>query len=250
MGWKFIKENKNILPFKTIRYRFIIPTGVGVIVSYILSQPQIGAIFVVLFAWSIISLLWAILSELKICRWINSGFIVNLIILIICFLIALPFWSKLVYWCDRDNPYKKPLLTGEGRIEVTVEPNGEMVGSLKSFAGWGCILLANDSNDIILEMGGAAARRQIENGQWVFFVLPKLDAKDKSVNKPVHNLTTAKDAAIMFERLPPNSRIIDGNVSLSFNSSVLFEIPMIPSQIMDGNAIIIKDVQKYFKKNE
>lgn len=233
---------------KTIRYRYIITTSAGGIVSYILSYPQIGAVFVVLFVWSIISLLWN--SELKIRNWMNSGFTSDLVILIICILIALPFWNKLVYMCDCDNPFKKPLLTGEGRIEVTVKPSGKMVGGLKSFAGWGCILLANDSNDIILKMGGVAGRQQIENGQWVFFVLPKLDAKDKSVNKPVHNLTTAKEAAIMFERLPPNSEIIDGNVSLSFNSSVPFEIPKIPSQIMDGNAIIIKDVQKYFKKRD
>lgn len=162
-------------------------------------------------------------------------------------LIALFFWNTLVDICDTNNPYKQPLRTGEGNIEVIAEPNGVMGGALHSFGGWGRILLVKDGNNIILDMGGVAARKQIENGQVVFLATPELDANDKSVNKPIRYLTEAEYAVVQFERLPPNSRIISGKAILTFNSIVRIEIP-IPPQTMKEDVIVIEDVQRYLKK--
>ena len=137
------------------------------------------------------------------------------------------------------------LKTAEATIEVIAEPNG-VIGGMRSFAGLGEILLIKD-DEILLRMNATAARQQLEHTQVLFFARPQLHLKDVSFNKPISEIAQAETAVIWFEKLPPHSKIVRGDIVLVFNGSVSVTIP-VPPQLMRHGDIVIEDVQKYFTK--
>jgi len=246
MDWQRITKNKLFSYFKRKNVYPLLPILTFILGGWLgmLTTPIVGVFcialsiylaLVIYFPWEKIS--W---KKFKIC----CDYLIPAIITI---LIVWPFWNKLVSIFPITDPYKQPLQIGKADIDVTVEPNGEIGGGLRSFAGLGSILLVKDDNSILVEMEGVAARKQIENGQMVYWSKPELDIKDESVNKPICRLAEAERAVIWFERLPPKSKIIKGEVAFTFNSSVHLVIP-IPPQTMENDVIIIQDVRKYFKK--
>lgn len=243
MLWQFIINKFTY--FKQKKAHFLFPFFTGALGGWLgmFLTPTIGAIFIAITIYLalVIFMPWNKIPWKRL-KTYNNYFIPAIITLVfVC-----PMWNKLIAIFPTTDPYQQLLQTGKANIEVTVEPNDVISGGLQSFAGLGSILLIKDDN-IILEMNGAAAKKQIENGQVIFWVRPELYLKDKSINKPIYQLTEAQAAIIRFEKLPPKSKVLKGDVVFTFNSSVHITIP-IPPQTMENDAIIIQDIQKYFKK--
>jgi len=248
MNWQYIKENKIVLFIKQKKAHFLFPILTGALGGWLgmLLTPVIGAIFIAIsiYLTLVIFVPWNKIpwNKLKVCRD-------YLIPAIICLLIVWPLWDRVITIFPSNDPYKQLLLIGTANISVTVEPNGEIGKGLKRF-GLATISLVKGEikeKNIMLQMSGWAGCDQTENGQAGCGVKAELSATDNSVNRPIYRLAEADYAVIWFEKLPPQSEVVDGNVIFTFNSSVHIEIP-IPPQIMEENAIIIPEVQKYFKK--
>ena len=165
---------------------------------------------------------------------------------IVTFLIIVPAWNKWISIFPTIDPYKQPLRTGKANIEVIAEPSS-VIGGMRSFAGLGSVALVKE-DDVILEMNAVAARQQLQNNEVRFFARPELDLKDQSNNKQICKIAEAETAIVFFEKLPPKSKILTGEVVLTFNNSIYILIP-IPPQTMENDIIIIQDIQKYFKKD-
>lgn len=245
MEWQFIANKFTYFKqkFKQKKTRFllsVITSISGWWISMLTANPTFGAVGITLTIYLILLIVW---DEIVPCNKLKVYW--NYIIpAIITLIIVWPFWSRLVGLFP--SPYKQPLRTGRADIEVTVEPNGVINSGIHRF-GYGYISLVKDGN-AILEMKGWAGCEQVENGQAIYTVPLELDAKDKSINKPICYLAEeAEYAVIWFEKLPPKSKVISGKVIFTFNSLVRFEIP-IPPQTMEDDAIIIQDVQKHLRK--
>lgn len=257
MWWQFFIKNKLVQHFKSHWLYLLFASIFAWVMSNFLTTPTITAIAIVLLVYIVLVILLEVRIKLKICRWFKSEkqcyYIIYFSLLIICILLAFLFWNKLVYICDHDNPYKKPLLTGGVHIEVIAEPNGAITKGIERF-GDAAITLVKEievneevkETNIILEIWGFAASEQIENGQVKFWTMPELPTNNKSINKPIYCLAEAKYAIIWFEKLPSESKIIQGKVMFTFNNSVYIKIP-IPTQTMKEGVIVVRDVKKFFK---
>lgn len=246
MDWKFVKDNTIVRFIKRKKAHFLFPIFTGSLGAWLglLLTPTIGVIFIAISVYLAIVIFvpWnkSFRNNWKLCCKYFIPAVITLLIVVLA-------WDKLISIFPTTSPYKQPLRTGEANIEVTVEPNGLMSGGLRSFGGLGRVLLVKDGNNIILEMNGPAAREQIESDQVNFWVRPRLYLKANSINKPIYQITEAETAIIWFEKLPPKSKVVKGEVVFTFNSSIRVEIP-IPSQTMKDDVIIIQDIQKYFEK--
>jgi hypothetical protein len=249
MDWQFCTKNKLVQHFKAHPLYVLFASVFAWVMSNFLTTPTVTAIAIVFLGYMALVILLEVWIKSKICHWIKSEnhcyCIIYFGLLIICILTTLPFWNTLVYMCDRNNPYRQPLQIGKADIEVIVEPNGVINSGINRF-GMGYISLFKE-RDAILAMEGWAGCEQTRNGQATYWVKPELDIKDKSINKPIYYLAEAQYAAIHFEKLPPKSKVISGEVIFTFNSSVRIEI-LIPPQTMEGDSIIIPEIQKYFKR--
>ncbi|MGB7582566.1 MAG: hypothetical protein WBL85_08990 [Sedimentisphaerales bacterium] len=242
------KENKITLHLKTVRFKFIITTGLGCIVSYILSIPTIGAIFVVLFIWAILTTLLAILNETGIYNKIKSGFNTDFVLLIICFLIALLFWSKLVFVCDRDNPYKKPLRTATATVEVTVDSNN--VRNIYTGLGHAFMFLAKDQNILLVMNAQSCYSNPTDSNKGHYGASAfNPDGEQPLFGKPIYSLAEANNAMIHLSDMVLDSNVIGGSLILILNSSLTIDMP-IPMQTTHHNNVYITDIQKYFKKRQ
>ena len=151
------------------------------------------------------------------------------------------------------DPYEQPLLTGIAYIDIIIGSKDKNIGT-NHFNSWcyrGRILLVKEQESFlemwIATMPGIHIER-IENNQLRYSGELALKPDNKTTGKPISYLTKADSALIyIFDNIPQDSNIISGKTIITLNSSVRIEIP-IPSQIMDGNAIVIEDIQKYFKK--
>lgn len=209
-----------------------------------LFTPTIGVIFIAttIFLAFVIFVPWEKLSS-----WPKRKiFWQYFISAIVTCLIIVPAWNNWISIFPTTDPYKQLLRTGNANIEVIAEPSS-VIGGMRSFAGLGSVSLLK-KDDVILEMNAAAARQQLENNQVRFFARPELYLKDESINKPIYKIAEAEAAIVFFEKLPPKSKILTGEVVLTFNNSIYIVIP-IPPQTMENDVIIIQDIQKYFKKH-
>lgn len=167
--------------------------------------------------------------------------------MVACVLIVLFYWDKYIALFPSNDPYKQPLQTGKGVVEVMVEPN-DIISKGRNRFGEGYIELFDKQANNLLWMGGWAECQQLENGLAVCDVDLELNMKDKSIGTPICDfLAEIKYVVIWFEKLPSNSKVISGKIALTFNNTAPITIE-IPSQVMDGNKIGIKDAQKYLKK--
>lgn len=167
-------------------------------------------------------------------------------------LIVMPLWNKLIYFCDHDNPYKQPLLTGKALIEMVVDSNDTDIGT-KHPNSWclrGRISLIKEQESFltmdIRQLPGVQIKR-IENNQLHYSGEFELSPENETTNKPINYLNKT-DKAILYipDNIPEDAYVISGKIIITLNSSVHIEIPM-PSQKINDNAITIPNIQKYFK---
>ena len=176
-------------------------------------------------------------------------------LLVVCVLITCIFWDKLVYIFDRDNLYKKPLLTGKATIDVIISSEDKNLGTYH-FNSWcysGGIALGT-KQELLLEMWIATLPgihiERIGNNQLRYSGELALHPKNKTTGKPIKYLTNAEVAFIyIFDNMPQDGNVVSGEAIITLNSSVCIKIPIPPkTQIVDGNAIFIQDIQKYITK--
>ncbi len=247
MDWQSIKESRIIRRFRNHWLYLLLPPLFWWIMSNFLTTPSISAVVIVFMGYIVLTISLDSWIKAKTRSWFESKIcsycIIYFGLLIICVLIALPFWDTLVYWCDRNNPYKQPLATGTAETQIIIDSNeGDIVRLLK-----GHIILVK-GQDIFLKMwpSDAVEGKQLGNNNRRFRTTFKLDKIDKAIGKPIYSLAKAELVVIRLDSIPPSSKIIGGFVIFTFNSSVRIKIP-IPSQTMEGDAIVIREIQKCFK---
>ena len=241
-------ENRLIQRFTTHWLYILFAPLFGWVMSNFLTTPTISAIAIILLGYIVLIILLEVWIKSKICRWIKSEKYCYCIIysglLIVCILIALPFWNMLVYVCDRDNPYKQPLRTGTATIVVGMEPNSVFLTRFPS----GYIQFMKRQEVLLgMEVSPANVNTQIVNNQSFCKATFELDQTCKFVGNPICHLIKTEFAKISLNIIPAKSKITDGYAIFTFNSSVHITIP-IPPQTTKDNAIIIQDVQKYLRK--
>ncbi len=249
MGWQVITKNilsvvKQIIKF--IENHWLLSGAMGLIMGHFLDISQIvaGAIIFVA-AEALLSLTDFMFSSRK-CRYVAYA-----IVLIIYVLIILFCWKWLVYFCDRNNPYKQSLQTGTATIEIVINSINKPEKDLCLGYNSGTFTLLK-KQDVLLSMTSPnSSYYPSDSNKTTFkaagFILN--DAKNV-IGKPIYNLTKAESAEIYmcgFSELPENSKVISGEVNLIFNYNAPIKIK-IPSNIMDGNKIIIEDIQKHLTR--
>jgi hypothetical protein len=146
---------------------------------------------------------------------------------------------------NQTDPYEQPLRTGTATIVVKMEPN---TASLELFPN-GYLLFVKDQ-EVLLRMDAPADRiyGAIKNNQCLYKAIFELDQTSQAIDNPISHLLQNASIEIYLNSIPSKSKVADGNAIFIFNDSVPpIKMPISP-QTMDGNAIIIKDIQKYFKK--
>jgi len=243
----------------------------------LLNTPTIKACSVVLIAFIMLAITLDALFKSKAHRWIESEkhyyYIIYSALLIICILIAMPFWGKLVYLCDRDSPYKKTIQTCSGGIELifntlTVHGNvtlqdGKSFGENKSIGvkdlhnHMGLIVKTKENkseiiflkeNEIIFKMISNESLLE-PNGidKAIYTANFKLNELDKSFGRPLDGLKMVESMQIYVDVFPELNEILGGVIKCTFNGSIVIEIPIQP-QIIKKNLLIIHDIQKYLMK--
>jgi hypothetical protein len=235
MVCKFIENNALVRHFKAHWLYYFVASDFVWVTSNFMTTPVITAIAVVFLVYGVIAILLDALIPQKAIRWV-----MYFSLLAVCILITHAFWSKLVYACDKDNPYKKLLITGTATIEVVIDSNSE------DFEIWGGseIALVRKNQNILVMFTPTTTEsyaQKIGNNEICYRATINLNANDKSVGKPISDLTNAEYVKIHFQNMPQNSKVTRGVVTFIFNNLPI-RIP-IPAQTID-NVIIIKDIQK------
>jgi len=216
--------------------------------SNFLTTPTITAIAIVLLVYIVLVILLEVWIKSKICRWIKSEkrcyCIIYFSILIICILIASFFWNKLVYICDRDNPYKQPLRIGTATIVIGIEPNSVF---LNEFPIGYIRFMKGQEVFLGMEISPAKVETQIVDNQAFCKAIFELDQTCKAIGNPISHLTKTEIAKISLNTIPVKSKITDGYAIFHFNSSVSTDKIPIPPQTMENDVIIIQGIQEYFK---
>jgi len=208
-------------------------------VSGFLTTPIITAGAIVLGIYIGLVILSDIWIKLK-----SYRYIVRFSLLVVCILVALPFWNILVDICDRDNLYKQPLQTGIAIIEITTEENGPY----KSEWGEGYVKFIKEQK-VLLMMPAQSDMifRELGNNRRWYRATFELDILGKFIGKPIRYFNKTESAWINLSIILKKSKITGGTIKCTFNNSVCFQIP-IPPQTMKDDIIIIPDVGKYFNK--
>jgi hypothetical protein len=252
MVWENIKDRFNnnhiIKSIKTHWLYWLDAASLGALMSNLISTPTINAALLILVVIATLIIIIDHITKSKTYRCIAY-----IAVLIVCIPSVIIWWNNLVYILDRDNPYKQPLLTGNATIEVIISSDDKSIGT-NYFNSWcysGRVSLGTEQ-ELLLEMWVATVPgihiERIENNRLRYSGELALHPNNKTTGKPIKYLTKAESAVILInEHLPPDSNVISGKAILTLNSSVRIEIP-IPSQIMDGNNIIIQEIQKYLTK--
>ncbi len=238
----FFKQAKNNPFFPVLT--FVTGWWVSKIVANWTDNPAFGAIgiAITIYLTLVISLplMNCVRNKPKVRRYCITYFVP----LIITILIIVPFWDRLIVPFPTTDPYKQPLRTGTATVVVGLEPNS--VSLVQYPSGY---IQFMKGQEVLLGMKVSPANiyTKIVNNQTFCNATFELDQTCKSVGNPICHLTKTEFAEISLNIIPAKSRITDGYAIFTFNSSVRIVIP-IPSQIMDGNTIMIQDIQKYFKK--
>jgi hypothetical protein len=145
-----------------------------------------------------------------------------------------------------NDSYDQPLLIGTATVVIEMEPNSSSVLSLPS----GYIqFVKGEEALLVMEASPVNIGTRIVNNQRFYRAIFELDQTCKAIGNPISSLAKTEYIQINLNPIPAKSKIADGNAIFVFNGSVPTNIK-IPRQTMDGNDIIIKDVQKYFKKGK
>jgi hypothetical protein len=240
----FTQKNKHpLVPILT----FVLGAWMGMLISPVTGAFLIG---LSLYFALVIYFPWDKISQIK-----NKNIRIYLVPAIITILIILPFWNKLVSIFPITDPYKQPLLTGNATIEVIISSDDKNIGTNfhNSWCYRGRIFLVKEKEqELFLEMWIATVPgihiERIENNQLHYSGELALHPNNKTTGKPIKYLTKAETALIcIYDNIPQDGNVISGEAIITLNSSVCIKIP-IPPQIMDGNIIVIQDIQKYITK--
>jgi hypothetical protein len=254
MDWKFIKDNKLIQQFKAHPLYWIFAAIFGWVMSNFLTTPLITAIAIVLLGYIALVILLEVWIKSKISHWMSDIWCYCAIysgLLIICILIALPFWNILVYVCDRDNPYKQPVRTATATVGilVSVEDNSNMQSAYSDRACATLFLLKNKTILIAMNSSNCGCFPPIGSKNEFIYKATNFHCEAES-DKTVYSITGADTISMDFIGLPPESNIIGGDITLTFNASLTVKIP-IPKQISNKYGWVkIPDIQKYLKEGK
>ncbi|MGB8225778.1 MAG: hypothetical protein WCE45_02760, partial [Sedimentisphaerales bacterium] len=219
MDWQFITENKLIQHFKAHWLYLLFAPVFAWVMSNFLTTPTITAVAIVFLGYMALVILLEVWIKSKICHWIKSGnlcyFIIYFGLLIVCILIALPFWNKLVYMCDRDNPYKQLLRTGTATIEMRFQIINDNNNAKFSFRNGSCATLLLYTNHLLLSMTASSCNYlpNIYNECYYWYEATAFNLSEK-IGEPISDIMEANLLRILIPDFPANSNIIDGNATL------------------------------------
>jgi len=215
-----------------------------------LLTPTIGAFFIALSIYSAL-VMWFPWGEVNAIRL--KPLHIYLLSAVITLLIVVPFWGKLISIFPTTDPYRQPLLTGKARIDVIVSSTDKNVGT-KHSNSWcyrGRIFLVTGPEQF-LEMWIAAIPgihvERLGNNQLRYSGDFDLHPENETTWKPVSDLRVAEHALVfIYDNIPPDANVIDGNVVFTLNSTIQVKVPIMPQEIK-SDMIFIEDFPKYFEK--
>lgn len=252
---KIIAENIIVKHFKDHPWYWLLAASWGWVMSDFLTSPVFTSIAIILIVSILIIISFGSYIKSKVNYLFKSekscNNTVDFSILIFCFLLISPFWNKLVYFCDGDNPCKQLLRTGTADVNVII--NKENIKTLRrpsEWGDWGPLMVGKDGNFILfMELSLSSIRtKEVDPNQICFYGTLILDTRDKAINKPISDLSKADCVLLRFNNTLKESNVVGGNIIFNFNGgSVQYKVP-IPSQQIKNETIIVEDIKNYFKK--
>ena len=143
------------------------------------------------------------------------------------------------------NPLKKPIAFVSANIEVMVKSD-EQVNAKYPLSG-GALAFVKNKESLLLVSNTSSTARQNGKDEVVYKGDFQIDTSRSAIGKPVEILQDSDVIKIMFNTIPENSKVLDGNASVVINGDLRLDFEILPQQ-MKGKNIFIHNIKSKFQR--
>lgn len=141
------------------------------------------------------------------------------------------------------DPLKKPISYAVADIEVIVKSD-EQINTTYMDRG-GLLVFVKNNQSLLLVSDTKSRARQNGKGEIIYKGNFQIQSNYSQIGKPVEILQESDLIQIEFNKIPENSNVLGGKASVIINGDLRFDFE-IPQQRMDGNKIIIREIEDKF----
>jgi len=140
-------------------------------------------------------------------------------------------------------PFRQSVKTATAMLEIAVESDAKInteyldKGATADFSREGEILLRMSSM--------SSSARQSGSGRVIYGAKLGMNAADAGLGTPVQALKTADTARVFFQKMPLESKVLTGRLSVTINGEVPVEIEIPPQDVKDG-LVAARDISSAF----
>lgn len=140
-------------------------------------------------------------------------------------------------------PYRQTVKTATAEVEITVESDSKIN---TEFLDKGATADLSKDGEILLRMSGVSSSvRQSGNGQVIYRAQVVMNPTDPGLGKPVQALKSTDTFRVFFQKMPAESKVLSGKISILVNGEVPVEVNVPPQQVSDG-LILVRDTASVF----
>jgi hypothetical protein len=140
-------------------------------------------------------------------------------------------------------PYRQSVKTATAAVEIAVESDSKIS---TEFLDKGATADLSKDGEILLRMSSvSSSATQSGSGQVVYRAELVMNPADPGLGKSVQALKTTDTFRVFFQKMPAESKILTGRISILINGEVPIEVSVPPQQISDG-LIAVRDVASVF----
>jgi prefoldin subunit 5 len=141
------------------------------------------------------------------------------------------------------DPLKKAISYAVANVEVIIKSEEQV--DTTYVADGGLLAFAKDKQSLLLVSDTKSSARQNGKGEVLYKGNFQIQSKYSEIGKPVESLRESDLIQIQFNKIPENSTVLGGKASVIVNGDLRFDFE-VPSQQMDGNKIIIREIKSKF----
>jgi hypothetical protein len=150
--------------------------------------------------------------------------------------------KKLLARLEAETPYHKPIAAVSTTVEVLIESQEQISTRYMDMGGY--VAFGKGTEVLLATTGRECAAKQTGKGEVVYRGIFTMDAADSAMGRPVTFLNEAEYLQLNFKPMPPDSKVLAGNVICVINNSLRFEF-VVPPQTTRDNMFFIRDLATF-----